>query len=340
MAEAHAPGKLLLCGEYAVLHGAPGLAVAADVRARASVTAVRGPCRLLLPGEGAYGFDWSDEGAPRWRESPPAGGVALVAAVAAALAAGGVVCRQAVEVSLDSRAFRGTGGRKLGLGSSAAVTVALLAGLQAAAGRGVADRATLAPLCLDAHRRLQQGRGSGIDVAVALHGGVVTLDSTQARDPIRVLAWPAGLHALAAWTGESASTPALVERFERFVGAEPARWARCLADLRRIAREALAAWERADVAVILRAFSDYDDALRALDDGADIGIYTGSHARLACDAQAAGAAYKVSGAGGGDFGIACADSAATLGALAARWSAEGVLTLRLDGGVPGLVVAA
>lgn len=340
MIEAHAPGKLLVCGEYAVLHGAPAIAVAVNVRARASV-APAAECRLVVPGEGAWPFDWNADGAPGWRETPSAAWGAVLEATAATLATRGLPCGRALEVTLDSRDFRraraGGGSDKLGLGSSAAVTVALLAALRAEQDGGDRpDRNFLAALALDAHRRLQAGRGSGMDVAVAVHGGIVTLADPGAAPAIRVLGWPAGLHAVAAWSGASAATPDLLSHFEAFARADPRRCQRGVQELRRIAVEALAAWERADVPVILRALSDYDDALRALDDGGHVGIYTVTHERLAREAQAAGAAYKISGAGGGDFGIAFADAADIVAALRARWAAKGILTLDIARGVPGV----
>ncbi len=342
MSEAHAPGKLVLCGEYAVLHGAPAIAVAVAVRARATVTAAPGPCRLLVAHAGGWSFDWAAEGALHWRESPPAGQGRLLEAVAAAMAGHGRALVRAVEISLDSRAFqarRANGGvDKLGLGSSAAVTVALVAALLAEPGRPATDRLALAAICLDAHRHLQGGRGSGIDVAAALHGGVVTITAMAGGPAVRPLAWPAGLHALAVWSGRGASTPEMLARFDEFRRADPARFERHLRELHRIGVDAVNAWERAEVGVVLRSLTDYDDALRALDDGARIGIYTPVHAGLARTAQAAGATYKISGAGGGDFGVAFADSRAIIEALQARWAGEDMLTVPVSAGVPGFAV--
>ena len=140
MAEAHAPGKLVICGEYAVLHGAPAIAVAVDVRARASVAPLPDPgaSRLTLPENGAWAFELG-AGQPRWREragrwpgpDPRGGG----GGARRATVRDGVRPRD----RLDTRAFRTTRGDgkpdKLGLGSSAAITVALTAALLAQAGR-------------------------------------------------------------------------------------------------------------------------------------------------------------------------------------------------------------
>ena len=51
--EARAPGKLVIAGEYAVLEGAPGLAVAVDVQAEARITSLAGSGnQLVIPDTG------------------------------------------------------------------------------------------------------------------------------------------------------------------------------------------------------------------------------------------------------------------------------------------------
>ena len=118
----------------------------------------------------------------------------------------------------------------------------------------------------------------------------------------------------------------------------PQRFARHLRELGALAAAAVGAWERGDVQAILRSLADYDDALRALDSGAGIGIYTPAHQRLAEIAGAAGAVYKISGAGGGDFGIAFADSAQVIAHASSGFTRAGVVTFPGTPGAPGVLV--
>src|SRR5439155_4713526 len=144
-----APGKLILTGESAVLDGAPALVVAVDRRVVArrhadKVGPVRGSARFLL-------------------------------AVADVLAArvGTSAAAAALEVACDSSAFYADG-HKLGLGSSAAVTVAATA-LALGAHDDLGDdawRARVRVLAQEAHRRAQGG-GSGADIAACVYGGVI-----------------------------------------------------------------------------------------------------------------------------------------------------------------------
>ena len=339
MAEAHAPGKLVICGEYAVLAGAPAIAAAVDVQARASVTSGSGPSHLLVAGSGAWPFETAPDGRMRWREAPPGGQAGVLEAVAAMLAAEGIELPSAVEIALDTRAFLAhRNGEKLGLGSSAAVVVALVAALLAVRRHGRPERDEVLRLSFAAHRRLQGG-GSGVDVAASVAGGIVALSPRDAGDPgVRALAWPEGLAWLAVWTGRGASTPALVARFERFRRDDAARFGRHMTELHRLATATVENWERGERHALLRSLADYDDALRALDDGARIGIYTPEHERLAREAQAVNAVYKVSGAGGGDFGLAFADSPDIIAGLRSRWAGQGLAVVAGDGNVAGVAV--
>ena len=117
-----APGSVLLLGEYAVTEpDAPGVAIAIDPRVRATLTAGGSPS--ISGRMGAQRFTWT----PRRSDSP------LFTALAAECGppAGSIV--------VDSTAFAGPRG-KLGLGSSAAVAVAVAALLSAP--RQVAEWAT------------------------------------------------------------------------------------------------------------------------------------------------------------------------------------------------------
>jgi len=155
------PGNVLLLGEYAVLEeGGLGFAMAVEVRARLEAVPW-GSLRV----EGSWpgrSLTWT----PDTRSESP-----LVTAVADTVSEYlGSPCTGTVH--LDTTAFFSAGGRKAGLGSSAAVCVALACGLLHLAGRREAAAGPEAPmLALRAHRRVQRGRGSGYDILTSFHGG-------------------------------------------------------------------------------------------------------------------------------------------------------------------------
>jgi phosphomevalonate kinase len=217
---ATAPGKLILTGEYAVLDGAPALVIAVDRR----VTARR---RTGPRGSSPFLVAVADEIASRFGADHPA-------------------TRAAMEIVVDSRAFF-LGTTKLGLGSSAAVTVAATAlALSSAHDKvPVIDRDVVQSVAAAAHAAAQSARprtpaaelsrrtrspsrsdltaqlgpesiasgvrGSGADIASAVHGGVIAFQS--APDPastVRRLTWPRGVTLLPFFTGAAADTAELV----------------------------------------------------------------------------------------------------------------------------------
>lgn len=155
------PGNILLLGEYAVLEeGGWGLAMAVGTRVRLEAS----PARSLVIEAVWSGspISWTPK---RRGESP-----LIDAAVDVVSERLGRSC--AAKVFLDSSDFFSRDGRKAGLGSSAAVSVALVCGLLESAGEDSAARGPEAELlALRAHRRAQGGRGSGYDITTSFHGG-------------------------------------------------------------------------------------------------------------------------------------------------------------------------
>ena len=302
---ARAPGKLVVLGEYAVLAGADALVMAVDRHCTARITTAAGsPCELEI--HAAAG--------ERVRFTPPArSGVAIVDAVIRAFPpAPGLGAWQA---ELDTRAFF-LAGVKLGLGSSAAALCAFAACWAAHNGRasGPARRPDVRAL-IECHRAFQGGTGSGLDVAAAVTGGVIQYRLGPGREPlISSVRLPNGVGFAGVFTGASAKTPDFVEQFERWRQACPAESRAQLAVLKDTAEAGCAAAREGDAPAFLAAVERYGDELARL--GRQIGreIVTSRHGEVGALARRFGVAYKTSGAGGGDLGLAfCLDE----GALAA-----------------------
>ena len=346
MTVASAPGKLVLFGDYAVLQGAPSAATSLDIRARAQVDVTAGRESVFIDLAGGKAYDFVVEpGSPlRWTGEQPADRGALLAAVMD-------TCHElahlrgtlpGLRISINTDEFFTTSGDttvKLGLGSSAAALVALTGALVNAL-RIPLEQTSLINVCHAAHRRFQGGRGSGIDIAAAVLGHVVgvQLDKSQDYPNAQPLDWPDGLFMLPVWSGNSASTPELVARFEAFQASSPDAFDHHLRNLTRFARQADVAWRGGLVAEILSALVGYDNALASLDYEAGIGINTDAHDKLRGLTERHGAVYKTSGAGGGDFGTVLTDSAAVRDAVDAELSSAGFMVFRRRLNVAGLVV--
>jgi len=316
MSDASAPGKLIIAGEYAVLHGAPAIVLAVDVRAQATVSRIAEPESILVDSVSGqqFRFRCSQQDALQWLGDEPGEGGRILHAVLTTFLdeMPGYTNVPSLRISMKTDAFYrrvGTESRKLGLGSSAAVLVALVGALFDALSEPV-NKPEIGEFCYAAHRRFQDGQGSGVDIAAAVNGGVLANRrmSSDTNLSITRLVWPDSLFILPVWSGESASTVELLSRFNAYRSGNPGSFARHMQRLQDYAEQVYAAWMGQSVENILTSLDGYQVALRRFDRDAGIGIITDAHERLRQLSENNNAKYKTSGAGGGDFGFAFTNS--------------------------------
>jgi mevalonate kinase len=228
-------------------------------------------------------------------------------------------------------------GSKVGIGGSASSTVSLIAAALGSA-QGLTERENgldpdeVASLALVAHQRAQDGRGSGYDVASVAHGGVLAWNAS--RREAKPLSWPDELHAQLVYTGMSASTTALLGRWERAV--LPATREETMRDLRESTDAVIASFQTLHVPDILEALRHTQGALLAFDDAHDLAIVPGD-VRALCDAvHEQGAVARVSGGGGGDSLLVFADTAMRLERALRAAEAAGGTALTLNLPAPGV----
>lgn len=302
MTSGWAAGKLMLAGEYAVLQPG-GLAIAAAVG-----RLVRWQARLDgAPGIAVTAFGQTVE-SPWPCPAPPEGllGFAVRAFAAAEAAVGGVWHGQ-----LHLEVFGDRGGTKLGLGNSAAVTVAALRAWMHHNGLPP-NAAQVAELARAAHRQAQGGAGSGYDVTAIACGGLLAYWPQTGE--IRQLGWPPDLAAAAFFTGEAAPTRSALARSPAMAAQLPA--------MALAADRLLAAWPLGGEAIVA-ALANCEVALQAAEPA--------PHTILteAVDATRGfllrhGLVPRVSGAGGGDCVLGFG-SASAVNAACDAWQAQGGL---------------
>lgn len=264
---ASAPGKVVLSGEYAVLDGAPAIAMAVNRRATVSIDAGAGAA-VSTPGLA---------GGPDTR---------LLDLVCKELD----IERPDAHITLDTSSFvDAASGAKLGIGSSAALTVALVSAL--APGDTRVDTFASA---LRAHRRFQDGRGSGVDIAASSSGGLIEYHQGGTPEP---LAWPADLSYVLLWSGITSSTASKLASFGRQT-AHPSR--KTLLEASGFVADL---WRQGDAAALVDGLRDYVDSLVAFDVDHELGIFDAGHDTLAKHETQHNVVYKPCGAGGGDVGI-------------------------------------
>jgi len=320
---ASAPGKIVLGGEYAVLRGYPAIAAAVGRRAQARVQPIAaghfvlttrgyhdGSCRLRQVAPGC--FDYLD--------SPPAAGTfALVERIVAAACPD----RQGGSgIEIDSAAFVAGNGQKLGIGSSAAVTVALSAALA-----GDTDPARAFSRALALHRA-SQGGGSGVDVACSAFGGVIEYRDEQARS----IAFPMGLCCAVAWSGRPSDTAERIARLDRKLAGGDGE----LRALGRAAEKLADAFREGQAGAALEGLGEFAAALESFDAALELGIFSATDTMLAADARESGVVFKPCGAGGGDVAAFFALEQDRLERFVTRAADSGYVQLPVALGVPGL----
>ena len=345
---ASAPGKVVLWGEYAVLEGAPAAVLAVNRRARCQLEATAprsgsraAPCASQNQSQGrslgkldarngvaqstatdiwrfsSRGFKASAAEFQRLPSQPPTEPAATLA---------WHVLRQfraaelpPVSVLMDTQAFFADGS-KLGLGSSAALCVALEGAFAALAG-GQANRAR----ALAAHKQAQGGLGSGIDVAASFFGGCLRFQQGEAAPCPDAL-----MHRCFVWTGEPAQTAAKLGRLREYLRRGE-----------RIALDALAQRsEELSDRPTLDGLAAYAEALRDFDAAAQLGIHSAPHSALQRLAGGEGLIYKPCGAGGGDLGMAVGESPQHLVPFRAAAQASGFKILELQAAKQGIQCSA
>jgi phosphomevalonate kinase len=351
LVESSAPGKLVFLGAYSALFGAPAIVAAVDRRALVRLEAsAGGEWEVSAPGlaPGSAAFEVGEGGAVRWRdEAIGRRYFAMVEKIVQGVEAGRAELGVAgpFAATLDTRSFfeaKDGGPAKLGLGSSAALTVALASavGAWAARGRFDASDAQLRSL-VDLHRAVQGGAGSGIDVAASLLGGVVRyrLDEDGSVAEAAPTGLPENLRMLFVWTGRSASTGDFLERLELRLGESPDEVRPALDALGASAAGGVAAIAEGSATSFLSAVDAFWEGLDRLGGALAMPILSDEHRVLRQLAVECGVHYKPSGAGGGDLGIGFTTDGEALSRMADAAAVEGFRIVDLEIDPKGLVVS-
>ena len=299
---ASAPAKLIFLGEYAVLEGAPALVAAIDCRARVTLLKNSEPnWRLSAPELGIRELGLGPDGQlPETLDNVTRESLALFDAVRLTVAEHAPK-PPPLSIHIDTAQFYDNG-RKLGLGSSAAVAVALTTALAAATGE-MPERETLFTLASAAHRWAQGGIGSNTDIAAAVYGGVLGYRSGQA--PVAVTL-PPNLWLQPVLLNRSASTPSLVAQVLRLKKDSPTQFKAVMKPLLEAAEQGYSAFKTQNEETFLHTLSYYQVLLRRLGEATGADIISAPHRGLQSAARLAGLYYKSCGAGGGDVGLMAA----------------------------------
>jgi phosphomevalonate kinase len=210
-----------------------------------------------------------------------------------------------LHLSVDVSELRHTG-KKLGLGSSSAVSTAAAAAVFAYQGKDLNDgqvRDKIMEVALASHRTVVP-HGAGADVAAATLGGAICFRQQGEAFEMRPVAWPAELKIRAVWTGAEADTGDLIRQVRELAKRDAPGYRELIASLSATARDCQEALLKRDNGAMLRALDEYGRGMEALGRAAHAPVFTAELRRIAQLARESGGAAKPSGAGGGDVAVA------------------------------------
>lgn len=347
-----APGKLYIAGEYAVVkNGYPAILVALDQFVTCTITeSAREVGQIISKQYANNQLSWrrlGDRMVVDKRDNPFSyilSAIKVTEEYARSFERELRIYDMHIDSQLDS-----ANGRKYGLGSSAAVTVATVKALCHFYHLPV-TKDEIFKLAAIAHFAVQ-GNGSLGDVAASVYGGWISYHSfdrqwlAQQRKYLNLkelidLPWPdlkieplvapKDLELLIGWTGKPASTSQLVDKISLFKARQQDEYHRFLDDSKACIQRMVDGFHHQDLEVIKREIRYNRNLLKRLGANSGVDIETPVLNRLCQIAEKFGGAAKTSGAGGGDCGIVAIDRHANFKGVLKSWAKEKIERLPLS----------
>ena len=287
MPTASAPGKLMLYGDHAVVHGRPCIVTAVDQRIKATVE--RRPDNLIILSAPQLNFSYQTNIGQVKGPHPKEARFALVAISNLFDKVG---TKTGLDIKTDSQFSE-----KFGFGSSSASAVAVL---QAAA-EALNVQLTQQQLFDLGYKTVIdiQGVGSGFDIAAAIWGGTIQYTKGKVAEVVKLRT--ERLPLVVGWTGVKADTATLVKMVAERMKAEPDRINAIFDAKGKAVMSARRALENSDWKTAGELMNTCQDMLE------NLGVSSNELRALIGAAKCADAwGAKLSGAGGGDCMIALA----------------------------------
>ena len=323
---AKVPGKLIILGEYAVLEGANAIVMAVDRYAIVTVefSDQNDTCQLTSSLDlNPLRFNIDKMGKIIPDSHIPQ---TMISKMNFSLTAIERICDQMLQSGFQNTSFdlhidtsqfyMNTQEKKLGLGSSAAMTVAIIAAL--ARSSGLERQLFSTPFeffkfAFRTHSLAQNNQGSGIDIAASVFGGIVFYNMLN-QEKVRETGFEVqqniipGLYLLPIWTGISTSTQKLLVLLREYASENSVKYKKVMKKLTHLSNAGVQEYRLINLHSFLDIIQEYYQVLKDFSLMSGIPVISDIHGHIAKIVYAGGGFYKPSGAGGGDFGIAFFDT--------------------------------
>lgn len=344
-----APGKLYIAGEYAVLEqGSPAILVAVDQFVRVSITKSQTGTGLIHSKQ--YSQDsihWVRQESKMVIDNRDNPFEYILSAIS-------FTERYCLEQNIKLKVYDlhlnsdldSADGKKYGLGSSAAVTVATVKAILHFYGVEFSNELVY-KLSAISHYSVQ-GNGSAGDIAASVYGGWLAyqtfnkqwLKSELQRKSlsdvvneawpglrIQLLDPPAGMKLMIGWSQKPASTSRLVDETNANKKSLDNEYQMFLQKSRDCVIKMIKGFETKNINLIQKQIRANRELLQHFAQINHIAIEIPRLTKLIDIAETFGGAAKTSGAGNGDCGIVVADDQTDTAALEKRWRENGILPL-------------
>lgn len=350
MIEVSVPGKLFIAGEYAVVEpGHPAIIVAVDQFINVTIESARKNGSIQSAQYSELPIRWTRRAGELvldHRDNPFHYILAAIRLTEKYAQEKGILLSfydLKVTSELDNSI-----GRKYGLGSSGAVTVATVKALDLYYGLEM-DRLTQFKIAALAHLAVQ-GNGSCGDIAASCYGGWIafstfdhqwvlqkqkqtTLSELLALEwpklSIQPLQVPKSLRLLIGWTGSPASTSDLVDQVNQSKEIAKTAYAQFLEDSKDCVNTLIDGFFNEDSRIIKKMITKNRQLLAELAELTGVVIETPALKQLCDLAKQYNGAAKSSGAGGGDCGIVIVDQKTGILPLMSAWEKAEITPLPL-----------
>jgi phosphomevalonate kinase len=353
MIEVSTPGKLYIAGEYAVVEpGHPAIIVAVDQFITVTIDSAIKNGSIQSQQYSELPIRWTRRNGELvldHRENPFHYILAAIRLTEKyALEKGTLLTFYDLKVTSE---LDNSSGRKYGLGSSGAVTVATVKALNLFYDLKM-DQLTQFKIAALAHLAVQ-GNGSCGDIAASCYGGWIAfstfdhdwvkkkqkiwsmsqlLTSDWPQLSIKPLTVPKNLRLLIGWTGSPASTSDLVDQVNQSTQSQTEKqqaYKEFLDKSKECVEDLIDGFLDNNVTKIKQMISKNRQLLADLSCITGVRIETPALKQLCDLAEACGGAAKSSGAGGGDCGIVIADQKTGILPLMSRWEKAEITPLPL-----------
>ncbi len=360
-----APGKLFISGEWAILEvGNYGLVAAVNNRVHVSLDALSGYEGVSVTAEefkihdaraklinGKLNFMNLDDKA---KDTLKLLSMALETALRFAGEKGHEFKPFKVSASSKDTQFEVNSElKKIGFGSSAAVVVASIAAVLEFLGCN-ATKEEVYKLSTIAHYFAQGKAGSAFDVAASTYGGlfvysrfdpdwlVKKAEAGEKLSGIVAEKWPSlyieelevpeNFRLLVGWTGDSASTSAMIKQMNEFKTNNSKEYFRLYNEIAKTAKNAINDFKKSDWNNLTLHILENENLLSELGNASGVNIETPQLKQLSDIAADCGGTGKLSGAGGGDCGIAICFDEAVARDIENKWREAGLhpLSVTID----------